>query len=92
MAGNGSWRPQYDSRRQKGGYGAYTPSKMSFSERRSKEPSTFFAGHWVLLGTVGALAMALLSLVALLRGNIGGFVFAIVCATVCYKLFFHKRS
>ena len=46
----------------------------------------------MLLGTVGALAMALLSLVALLRGDVADFVFAIVCATVCYKLFFHRRS
>ena len=92
MAGNGSWRPQYDSRRQKGARGSYSPSKMSFSEHRDKGPSTFFAGQWVLLGTVGALAMALLSLVALLRGDVADFVFAIVCATVCYKLFFHRRS
>lgn len=92
MAGNDSWKPQYDSRRQKGGRGAYSPSKMSFSERKLSWLSLFHAGNWVVLGLVGAGAMLLLGLTALLRGNWEGFLFALVCALVCYKLFFHKRS
>lgn len=92
MADNGSWKPQYDSRRQKGGHGAYSPSKMSFSERKLGFFSLFQAGNWVVLGLVGAGAMVILGLTALLRGNWEGFFFALVCAAICYKLFFHKRS
>lgn len=92
MAGSGSWRPKYDSRRQKGGHGAYSPSKMSFSEHRRRGPSVYFAANWVLIGVVGALAMLLIGLTALIRGNWEGFLFALVAAFICYKLFFHKRS
>ena len=92
MAGKSSWRPQYDSSRQKGGRGAYSPSKTSFSDHKGKGPSTFFAANWVVMGLVFSGALVLIALCGLLTGNYGGFLFTLVFAAVIYELFFHKRS